>query len=335
MQRNVIFGLGLAVVVLALIPLAVQDGYWRHLFIVAFIYAIIASNWNLSLGHTGIFNFGHLTFFGIGVYTTAILSKTFAISPWISIIAAGGVAALSALLMAAPVARLKGIYVVLVTFAVNQLMMQLVLSQAGVTGGADGMVRLPFLSVGDYSFLKDYKLGYYYVGLFLLLCSSTFLLYVTNSPFGKSLKAVRDAEDYATARGISVARQRVVVLILSAIFTGIAGGFYTIYLRVASPEVFGFGTMSLALSMVLIGGVNSVLGPVAAALVLTFATEAMTAIQGFDDARYIVIAVAMILVLRIAPGGLLQLFERLAIQSRQNPIAPKEAIVDGRRLGKL
>lgn len=317
MNKTTLSGLAFAVLLLALVPLAVSDGYWRHLFIIAFIYAIIASNWNLSLGHTGIFNFGHLTFFGIGVYTAAIFSKTLAVSPWIAIVLSGGTAALSALLMAAPVARLKGIYVVLVTFAVNQLMMQLVLSQANITGGADGMVRLPFLSIGDYSFLKDYKLGYYYVALFLLVCSSLFLLFVTNSPFGKSLKAVRDAEDYATARGISVARQRIVVLILSAIFTGIAGGFYTIYLRVASPEVFGFGTMSLALSMVLIGGVNSVLGPVAAALVLTFATEAMTAIQGFDDARYIVIAVAMILVLRLAPGGLLQLFERLTIQSRE------------------
>jgi branched-chain amino acid transport system permease protein len=316
MSKKTLLGLVVAVLVLALVPLVVADGYWRHLFIIAFVYAIIASNWNLSLGHTGIFNFGHLTFFGIGVYTAAIASKTLGISPWIAIGLAGITAALSALLMAAPVARLKGIYVVLVTFAVNQLMIQLVLSQANITGGGDGMVRLPYLSIGDYSFLKDYKLGYYYVALFLLVLSSLFLIAVTSSPFGKSLKAVRDAEDYATARGISVARQRIVVLILSAIFTGIAGGFYTIYLRVASPEVFGFGTMSLALSMVLIGGVNSVLGPVAAALVLTFATEAMASIQGFDDARYIIIAVAMILVLRLAPGGLVQLAERLVTQSR-------------------
>lgn len=305
---------------LALVPLFITDGYLRHLFIIAFIYAVIASNWNLSLGHCGVFNFGHLTFFGIGVYTAAIATKTAGINPWLAILLGGGTAALSALLMAAPVARLKGIYVVLVTFAFNQLVMQLVLSQSQVTGGAEGMVRLPYLQMGTYSFLKDFKFGYYYVGLGLLALSSIFLALVTGSPFGKSLKAVRDAEEYAAARGISVARQRILALALSAIFTGIAGGFYAIYLRVASPEVFGFGTLSLALSMVLIGGVNTVFGPVLAALALTFATEAMAGLQGFEDARYIVIAVAMILVLRLAPDGLTELLGKLRPPARaENP----------------
>lgn len=297
---------------LAIVPQVFTDSYVRHLFIIAFIYAVIASNWNLSLGHCGIFNFGHMTFFGIGVYTAAILTKSGGVDPWLAIPVGGFTAAISAVIMAAPVARLKGIYVVLVTFAVNQLMMQLVLSQADLTGGAKGLVRLPFLTLGDYSFIKDYKLGYYYLALILLGLSTAFLIYIASSPFGKSLKAVRDAEDYATARGISVARTRISVLVLSAIFTGIAGGFYTVYLRVASPEVFGFGTMSLVLSMVLIGGINSVLGPVIAAIALTFASEAMAGIGGFEDARYIVIAVAMILVLRLAPGGLIQILERLA-----------------------
>lgn len=305
-------------VVLAIVPQVLHESYLRHLFIIAFIYAIIASNWNLSLGHCGIFNFGHMTFFGIGVYTAAITSQTYGLNPWLAVVLGGFTAAISAVVMAAPVARLKGIYVVLVTFAVNQVMMQLVLSQSDFTGGAKGMVRLPFLKIGDYSFIRDYKLGYYYVALILLGLSTAFLIYVGNSPFGKSLKAVRDAEDYATARGISVARQRISVLVLSAIFTGIAGGFYTIYLRVASPEVFGFGMMSLVLSMVLIGGINSVLGPVLAALALTFASEAMAGIGGFEDARYIVIAVAMILVLRLAPGGLIQIFEKL-LPARQKP----------------
>lgn len=315
-DKRPLFAISALFVVLALVPLFVTDSYVRHLFIIAFIYAVIASNWNLSLGHCGVFNFGHLTFFGIGVYTAAIATKTIGINPWFAMLLGGGTAALSALLMAAPVARLKGIYVVLVTFAFNQLVMQLVLSQSQITGGAEGMVRIPFLQIGDYSFLKDFKFGYYYVGLALLALSCVFLALVTKSPFGKSLKAVRDAEDYAAARGISVARQRILALALSAVFTGIAGGFYAVYLRVASPEVFGFGTLSLALSMVLIGGTNSVFGPVLAALALTFATEAMAGMQGFEDARYIVIAVAMILVLRLAPGGLMELLDRLRLQSR-------------------
>ncbi|MCR9136613.1 MAG: branched-chain amino acid ABC transporter permease [Alphaproteobacteria bacterium] len=299
--------------VLALVPLVATESYTRHLFIIAFIYGIIASNWNLSLGHCGVFNFGHLTFFGVGVYTAAIAAKTFGINPWIAIWLGGVTAAFAAFLIATPVARLKGIYVVLVTFAFSQLAMQLVLSQSQITGGAEGMVRIPFMRIGDYSFVRDYKLGYYYVGLGLLVLSTLFLLAVINSPFGKSLKAVRDAEDYAESRGISVSTQRILVLVLSAVFTGVAGGFYAIYLRVASPEVFGFGTLALALSMVLIGGTGTTYGPIAAALALTFATESLAGIRGLEEARFIIVAVAMILVLRLAPGGLLGLLNRLKI----------------------
>ncbi|MCP4317817.1 MAG: branched-chain amino acid ABC transporter permease [Hyphomicrobiales bacterium] len=302
---------------LLVVPAVVSDSYTRHLFIIAFIYAIIASNWNLSLGHCGVFNFGHLTFFGVGVYTAAIAAKTLGVSPWISILSGGVTAALAAFIIAAPVARLKGIYVVLVTFAFSQLAMQLVLSQSQITGGAEGMVRIPYLKLGDYSFIRDYKLGYYYAGLALLSVSTLFLIAVTRSPFGKSLTAVRDAEDYAASRGISVSRQRILVLILSAIFTGFAGGFYAIYLRVASPEVFGFGTLSLALSMVLIGGTGTTFGPIVAALALTFATESLAGIRGFEEARFIVIAVAMILVLRVAPGGVLGILDRLLPSARQ------------------
>lgn len=296
---------------LMLVPVVAIDSYTRHLFIIAFIFAVIASNWDLSLGHAGLFNFGHLTFFGVGVYTAAIAAKSLGVNPWIAIVLGGGTAAIAAIAMAAPVARLKGIYVVLVTFAFSQLVLQLILSQSQVTGGAEGMVRLPYLSIGEYRFIRDYKLGYYYVALGLLTLSTLFLLAIVHSPFGKSLKALRDNEDYARARGVSISAQRIAALVASAVFTGIAGGFYAIYLRVASPEVFGFGTLSLALSMVLIGGVGTIWGPVIAALALVFATEVLAGIRGLEEARFIIVALAMILVLRLAPGGLLALLARL------------------------
>ncbi|GAA6203033.1 branched-chain amino acid ABC transporter permease [Aquicoccus sp. SU-CL01552] len=309
-HKQRIFAL-IALALLALAPIFVTDSYTRHVFIIAFIYATVAVNWDLSLGFGGLFNFGHLAFFGIGVYTAAILTTALDISPWLAIFAGGGTAALAALLIALPVAKLQGIYVVLVTFAFGQLCMQIVLSQGDLTGGAEGLVRLPYLSIGDYKFIRDFKFGYYYVGLAILSLSVVMLLFVATSPFGKSLRAVRDNPDYAAARGISVARQRVLVLVVSAVFTGIAGGFYAIYLRVASPEVFGFSTATLVLSMVLIGGVGSILGPVFAALALTFASEAMAGVRGLEEARFIVVALAMILVLRIAPNGAIDIMGRL------------------------
>jgi branched-chain amino acid transport system permease protein len=313
MTRNHLIAALVALIVLLVIPFVVEDSYTRHVFIIAFIYATVAVNWDLSLGFAGLFNFGHLAFFGTGVYTAAILSSTLELSPWVAILGGGVTAAIAALLIALPVARLKGIYVVLVTFAFGQLCMQVVLSQSQWTGGAEGMVRLPFLTIGEYSFIRDFKFAYYYVALFILTAAVVTLLLIARSPFGKSLRAVRDNPDYAAARGISVARQRVMVLVTSSIFTGIAGGFYGIYLRVASPEVFGFGVGTLVLSMVLIGGTGTIIGPAFAALALTFATEAMAGIRGMEEARFIIVAVAMIIVLRIAPGGAIDVISRLGL----------------------
>ena len=305
MRKTLILLIGLAV--LLAVPLVVTDSYTRHLFILAFVYAVLASNWDLSLGYTGLFNFGHLTFFACGVYTAAIASKTYGLDPWLSIPLGGVTAAAAALMVSLPVARLKGIYVVLVTFGFSQLLLQLILSQSQITGGAGGMVRLPGLEIGDYNFVRDFKFGYYYVALGILVVSTLYLLWLTASPFGKSLLAVRDNEDYARARGISIARQRVLALVASAVFPGIIGGFFAIYLRVAAPEVLSFGTMSLALSMVLIGGAGTITGPIIAALVVTFATEALAGIRGMEEARFILVAIGMILILRFAPGGLSRL----------------------------
>ena len=290
--------------ILLVVPFVVTDSYTRHLFILAFVYAIIASNWDLSLGYAGLFNFGHLTFFAVGVYTAAIAAKTWGVNPWLSIPMGGATAAATALVVSLPVARLKGIFVVLVTFGFSQLLLQLILSQSQVTGGAGGMVRIPGLEIGDYRFIRDFKFGYYFVALGLLAASTLYLLVLTQSEFGKSLLAVRDNEDYARARGISVARQRVLAMVASAVFPGIAGGFFAIYLRVAAPEVLSFGTLSLALSMVLIGGTATIIGPIFAAFALTFATEALAGIRGMEEARFIIVAIGMILILRFAPGGL-------------------------------
>ena len=309
--------LGAGLGVLLLLPAFVADTYVRHLFILAFVYAVLAANWDLSLGFAGLFNFGHLAFFATGVYTAAIAAKTLGVHPVLAIPLGGATAALTALILAAPVARLRGIYVVLVTFAFSQVLVQLILSQSHITGGAEGMVRIPALKVAGYNFIRDFKLGYYYVALGILAASTLYLLWITRSPFGKSLLALRDNEDYARARGISITRARILVLVASAVFPGIAGGFFAIYLRVASPEVLGFGTLSLILSMVLIGGSATIVGPTIAAFAIFFATESLAGVRGMEEVRFIVVAVAMILVLRFAPGGLAGILRDLHARVRK------------------
>ncbi|MCG8651266.1 MAG: branched-chain amino acid ABC transporter permease, partial [Pirellulales bacterium] len=137
----------IALAILAVLPLVFTDTYTRHILILAFVYAIVASNWDLSLGYGGLFNFAHVALFAVGVYTYGILAKTLGVSPWLAVAAGGVTAMILAAMIALPVLRLSGIYVILVTIAFSQLVYQIVISQSDITGGTSGMVTLPALDI--------------------------------------------------------------------------------------------------------------------------------------------------------------------------------------------
>ena len=295
--------LALAIGALLIAPFILTESYTRHLLILALIYAVVASNWDLSLGYGGLFNFAHLAFFSIGVYGYGIMAKSIGISPWLAIPLAGLLSVAAAMIVAVPILRLGGIYIILVTFAFSQLVLQIVVSQSDITGGNMGMVGLPPLKLPGYNFVRDGKLGYYFGAVILLLSSTFFLRWLVNSPTGLSIVALRDNADYAVSRGISLAKQRVITLAASALFTGIAGGYYGAYIRVASPDAFGMGLLSLLLSILLVGGTSTIYGPILAAFLLTFISEAMVDLGPW---RHMIVAVMIVAVLIFYPGGIWQ-----------------------------
>ena len=297
--------LGLAL--LLLLPVFIDSTYVRHLVIIAMVYAIVTSNWDLSLGYAGIFNFAHLAFFALGAYGTAVVTKTYDFNVWLGIPTGALLAVIASVIVCLPVLRLKGIYIVLITFAFGQLCLHLVLGFSDVTGGSRGLVLIPALKLGDFTFSSGGRLGYYYLAVLLFAASTFYLRRVVRSDFGLSIVALKDNEDYAISRGVSLARQRLLTFAASAMFTGAAGGFYAQYLRVVSPDLFSFSFLSLALSMLLLGGVSTIYGPIIAAFLLTFLSEAMV---GLGPWGYIIIAALIILVLRFFPNGLLSGLER-------------------------
>ena len=294
-------------IVLLLVPVFIESTYIRHLFIMAFIYGVIASNWNLSLGYTGILNFGHLAFFGIGVYTAGIFSKQLGVSPFLTIPLGGLFACVGAIIISVPILRLKGIYVILVSFAFSQICLQFVLALEPITGGSGGLPLLPSIKIGDYNLARDGKFSYYYISLILLTISTVFLYIIVNSKLGLRLIALRDNEELATSRGISVSYYRLICLVLSAFFTGVIGGFFAHYARVASYDIFGFGPISLALSMLLIGGTGSVYGPIIGSIFLMFLSESLQDLGAF---RFLIIGSVIIIVMLFFPGGLNGLIDR-------------------------
>ena len=300
-RSNGLFPVLLAFAVLLLLPFVVTETYTRHTLILVFIYAVLASNWDLSLGYGGIVNFAHLGFFAIGLYVYAILAKVIGIDPWLALLVTPIFAVAFAALLAIPILRLEGIYVILVTIAATQLLQQIVVSQSTYTGGTSGMVLLPRLEVAGYKLSSDNRLGYYYLGLTLLTASTFFLYKLERSAIGRAVKALRDNKYYAISRGVSEARTRLLTLSLSAIFPALAGGFYGAYLRVASPDVFGLGFLTIALSVLLLGGVATIWGSLVAAFVIVGLSQLLV---DYGAWRNIVIACLIIGVVVVYPGGL-------------------------------
>lgn len=286
---------------LLILPLVNGDSYVRHVSIIAIMYAVLVSSWNISLGYGGIFNFAHMAFFAIGAYATGILTKTFDFSPWLGM-PIGIVASVAAsILVCLPVLRLKGIYVILVTFAFGQLCLQIVLNQRELTGGNFGLVSIPPLEIGGFSFRDHQNSGYYYLSLLILMITVAAVTWFSRSRFGWRVVALRDNESYAVSRGVPLSSTRLLTFAFSAIFPGAIGAVYAQYVRSASPDMFGFSFLTLALSMLLLGGTGSVWGPVAGAFVFTIMSEVMTPL---GPGRYLVTAVLIVMVLRFFPRGL-------------------------------
>jgi len=294
-------GFAIALLVLALLPLVIGDTYSRHVLIMVFIYAVVASNWDLSLGYGGVFNFGHLALFGIGVYAYSLLTKLVGLDPWLALFAGGVIATVAAVLVTIPILRLKGIYIILVTFGFAQLVMQIVISQSAITGGTQGLVRVPGLYWFDHNMIRDGKFAYFYIALGLLVASTIFLRVFVRSRLGAGVVALRDNEEYAISRGMSLVRQRMITLAASAFFTGMAGAFYAAYQRNASVDVFGMSLATIILSMVLLGGASTIYGAIIASFVLTVFGEAMA---DFGAWRPMITALLIIVVMLVYPSGL-------------------------------
>jgi|TARA_B110000259_G_C14003529_1_gene397129 branched-chain amino acid transport system permease protein len=286
-------------------PQIFTSGVTQNLAILALLFAVVASNWDLTLGYAGIFNFAHVAFFGIGAYTSAIVTIHLGVPIWLDLVCAVAVVAVLSAITAFLALRLRGIYVALVTFAFVQLCVALIISQKSITGGAVGLVGVPDLQIAGYAFGVDYQ-AYFYTAEALLIASTIFLRWLVTSNFGLSLIALRDNESYARSRGIPATRQRVLAMVLSSIFPALAGGVYAHYLIVASPDIFSFSLTTLILSMTLLGGTATIYGPIIGALFLTIMIEALA---GLGVVRFMIVAVLIILTLRFLSGGIWSLGE--------------------------
>lgn len=313
-KRDIAIAVVLAVL-LAILPMVVGTRYIITQMTLFFIWAIVVSQWNLVLGVAGIFSLAQMALFAIGAYATAMLAYYFAVPVVLAMPAAGIVTVVASLIIGLACLRLRGPYVALLTLAIAQVIYLVVVNDTDcftnppsgclpLFGGVRGFSR--FGDLGFRSLLgSKWYVAHYYVGLGLALLAVLFTIAIIRGPLGLAFTALRDNPGYAMSRGVSKFKYQLWVFGLSAFFTGLAGAFYAAQFGVVGPIVFSFATLLFLLSMIVVGGMGTVWGPLLGAAVLMLADEGM---REFGDYRDIGLGLVLAIFVILLPRGLAGLF---------------------------
>ncbi len=292
-------GVVLLVAALGAAPL-VLSRYGVDLLVNVGIYALLALSLNLVLGEAGLYDMGHAAFFAVGAYTTAILSTRLGLSLFATLPAAALVAGLFAALVALPVLRLRGDYLLIVTVGVGEIVrIALVNDVLGLTGGANGIFDIPrpvLLGVKLKSPAQLFALVWIAVGLTVLVFRR-----LSTSRFGRQLRATCDDEVAAEGSGVDTARARLTAFVLGSAWAGMAGTLFAAKMSVVSPESFGFQESVVVFAMVLLGGAGSIPGVLLGAFLVAGLPELF---RGLASARMLVFGLALMVMMVVRPQGL-------------------------------
>lgn len=246
--------------------------YVIHLLILVGIYSILAISLNLAMGFTGLLNIGHVAFYGIGAYTSALLALNFGLPFWIGLLAGGFLAGLFGLLVAVPTVRLKGDYLAIATLGFAIIIESIFRNWMSLTRGPLGLPRIPKPVLFGFSFSG---FSYLLLVIFFVALTYVFVKHITETPFGRVLKAIREDELAASSLGKNVIKYKSQALFISAFLAGVAGSLYAHYITFIDPSSFSILESILIISMIIVGGLASVSGSIIGAFVLVLIPEAL------------------------------------------------------------
>jgi branched-chain amino acid transport system permease protein len=266
-------------------------------------FALFASAFNLLLGYVGLLSFGHAAFFGMASYVSAHAAKVWGVTPEIAILMGTAVAALLGLVFGALAIRRQGIYFAMITLALAQMVYFFAL-QIPFTGGEDGIQAVPRGRLFGLIDLANDTTLYYVVGL-IFMAGFLFIYRVIHSPFGHVLKAIRENETRAISLGYAVNRYKLIVFVLSAALSGVAGATKAIVFQLASLTDVHWTMSGDVILMTLIGGVGTIIGPFLGALIVVGMTNYLAVFGAWVTVIEGVVFVACVLLFRHGIVGVL------------------------------
>ena len=229
-------------------------------------FALFACAFNLLLGFAGLLSFGHAAFFGGSAYVTGYLCRDLGLSPELGLLAGAAFGGLLGALFGLLAIRREGIYFAMITLGLAQLVYFVAL-QMKFTGGEDGLQGIPRGKLFGVVDMSDNIAMYFFV--FTVFLAGFWLVHRTiHSPFGQILKAIRDNEARATSLGYDVARFKLLAFVISASLAGLAGSMKSLVFQLASLADVHWHTSGQVVLMTLLGGLGTILGPVAGAITI-------------------------------------------------------------------
>ena len=301
-----------ALALVALVYPFVVRSYFLSLAIEVLIFAIFAMSLDLLLGYTGLPSFGHAAFYGFGAYLLAYtasrsdlaLNLTNNLLVTIPLVMLG--TALLALLIGFFALRTSGIYFLMVTLAFAQMLFSIAIGWSAVSGGSDGLpgVPRPALGLGPLAYTFDSRESYYYLVLALFLLAWWLLRRIVNSPFGWTLRGIRENEQRMRALGYRTFNFKMTAFVIAGAFAGLAGGLITHFFGIASPENLYWTTSGEVMISLIIGGAGTLTGPIFGATVERLLPNFAST---YLDRWQTLMGVVFILLVMFAPQGVMGL----------------------------
>jgi len=312
-----------AVVLLAL-ALAAPFVLYPVFLMEALCFALFACAFNLLIGYVGLLSFGHAAFFGSASYITAHTVKVWGLPPELAIIAGVAAAAILGTVFGWLAIRRQGIYFAMITLALAQ-MVYFVALQVPFTGGEDGIQAVPRGRLFGVIDLDDTLTMYYFV-LAVFLLGFAVVVRTINSPFGQVIKAIRENEPRAVSLGYHADRYKLVVFILSASLSGLAGSLKSLVFQLASLTDVEWTMSGWVVLMTLVGGLGTVLGPVVGAFFLVAMQHYLAQLGSWVTVVQGIIFVVCVLVFRRGIVGTIAFY---AAPPRDVPTGEKPTEIGG------
>jgi len=289
--------LGLIFIAALILPHVIGE-FWIHVAIEILIFGLFAVSFNMLFGYMGQLSFGHAAYFGVGAYATGLLMLKTSVPLPICLVFSMVAAGATALIFGYFCVRLTGIYFAILTMAFGQLIYYIIFQWYSFTGGDNGLQ-----GIVPPGWLYNVK-NYYYFTIFIVTAALIVMWFISESPFGYTMRAIRDNTERTRFIGINVRKYMLINFVIAGMFAGLAGGLLGPFTRSIAPDLCNWQQSGVPVFMTVIGGPLGFFGPIIGSVIYTFLFAFIT---GFTEYWPLTIGLVIIFVVLYMPGGILGL----------------------------